>query len=114
MDYIRTFAAVAAIALLGTTDIALADQTIIAQIADGKAWDAQPDGASKMKMTLNPDGTGKMKFGIMSRAIAWTPNGDGLCMTGIPGGKNCIVFTPIANGFTGKTADGKTLTLTRG
>jgi hypothetical protein len=106
-------ATLALAAFCGSLGAALADQSIIAQITDGRTWDAQPDGGSKMKMTLNPDGTGKMKFGIMSRKIAWTPNGDGICMTGIPGGKNCIVFSPTNKGFTGKTADGKILTLTR-
>jgi hypothetical protein len=93
--------------------LAMAEDSIVAQITDGKPWNAKASDASNMKMTLNPDGTGKVKFGPMSRKIGWTPNSNGLCLTGIPGGKKCVEFTAIVNGFSGKAADGKTLTLTR-
>jgi hypothetical protein len=86
----------------------------IAVITDGKAWVAQPQGGPKMNFTLNPDGTGLMKIGIMSRKVNWTANGGGLCLTGMPGGKRCITFSPIANGYVGQSDDGRSMTLTRG
>jgi hypothetical protein len=94
--------------------VALSDSGTIARIADGKTWNAQPSGGPKMKLTFNPDGTGKMSFGIMTRKLKWTPDGDGICMTGMPGGKRCIAFAPTSNGYVGTSDDGRSLTLTRG
>ena len=94
--------------------VALANSSAVSIIADGKAWDAQPSGGPKMKLTFNPDGTGKMSFGIMTRKLNWAPNGTGICMTGMPGGKRCITFAPRANGgYVGTSDDGKSLVLSR-
>jgi hypothetical protein len=101
--------------LMGSVVAARADDTANIQLlADGKAWNAQPSGGPKMKMTFNPDGTGQMKFGIMTRKINWKANAGGICMSGLPGGgSNCMVLTATANGFTGQSADGKSLVLSR-
>jgi hypothetical protein len=109
----------AAVALMAALTFAVphhvaAQGADISAIADGKAWNAQPAGGPKMSLTLNPDGTGRMKFGIMSRKVSWTPNAGGLCMTGMPGGKRCITFSPTADGYVGRSDDGRSLTLTRG
>ncbi len=84
-------------------------------IADGKPWQAKlPDGPN-LRLTLNPDGTGKMAVAIMSQAIAWRSVGDTICLEGMPQGKGpgCITFRPVDGGFEGQGSDGQNLTLLR-
>ncbi|MGL4405364.1 MAG: hypothetical protein ACRCT6_06365 [Notoacmeibacter sp.] len=105
----------AATAVFGTASATIAADGLLKTIADGKAWNGKGDGTPAMKLTLNPNGTGKMKAGIMGFNLKWTANGpDGLCMSGGPLKNACMVFTPVAKGYVGKGGDGKSLTLTRG
>jgi hypothetical protein len=108
--------AVGLTALLATTSFGAAEQSIIAQVADGRAWNAKgDDGRPALKLTLNPNGTGNMKAGIMGFNLKWKANGDnGFCMSGGPIKNSCMTLTPTAKGFSGISDDGKSLALTRG
>jgi hypothetical protein len=84
------------------------------RIADGAPWTTTAPNGGKMRMTLNPDGTGRMKLGIMSRAITWTEKDNAICLGGMPGGAaRCVTFRPIEGGFAGTGTDGMTLVLRR-
>jgi hypothetical protein len=105
----------AATALFGTASSSIASDSILKIVADGKPWNGKGSDTPAMKLTLNPNGTGKMKAGFIGFNLSWRPNGDnGFCMTGGPIKEACMVLTPIAKGYMGKSNDGKTLTLTRG
>jgi hypothetical protein len=105
----------AATALFGTASASLASESILKVVADGKPWNGKGSDTPAMKLTLNPNGTGKMKAGFLGFNLTWKANGDnGFCMSGGPIKNACMVLTPVAKGYVGKSTDGKTLTLTRG
>ena len=94
-----------------TTTIALADP---AKIADGKPWNANNGKGGKILMTLAPDGSGRVKRGIISKRISWRDVDGALCLSGLPGqGEKCMVIQKINGGYRGKSPDGTVLSLTR-
>lgn len=108
----RRFLILLAVAALGPA--AAFAETHAAQIADGKPWTTSGPTGGKMRLTLNPDGTGKMNMGFMSRKITWSEEGDAICLGGLPGdAARCITFRPVKGGFAGQAPDGKTLVLRR-
>jgi hypothetical protein len=96
------------------TPMVASAESYASRIADGAPWTTTAPNGGKMRMTLNPDGTARMKLGIMSRKITWTEKDDAICLGGMPGGAaRCVTFRPIEGGFTGTGSDGTTLVLRR-
>ncbi|MEI8143923.1 MAG: hypothetical protein WCH83_00535 [Alphaproteobacteria bacterium] len=56
-------------------------QSLIREIADGKPWSIVTLEGRTGRLTLNPDGTGKMDGGPMSLSPTWEETRDGMCMT---------------------------------
>lgn len=83
-----------------------------AAVADGKPWSVTTDDGHKMKITFYPDGTAKLKLGIMSKTASWTPTETGLCLDG-PRGNRCLTLIRTENGFIGKDGDAVAMTLQR-
>ncbi|MES2814133.1 MAG: hypothetical protein V4720_04475 [Pseudomonadota bacterium] len=51
------------------TPLAAFSESYASRIAVGAPWTTIAPNGGKMRMTLNPDGTGQMKLGVMSRNI---------------------------------------------
>ncbi len=83
-------------------------------MADGQPWNATVPNGRTMQMTLNPDGTGQMKMGIMRRNISWRGIDDGVCLDGMPtGGERCMTLTAQGDGFVGQGPDGGEMAFSR-
>jgi hypothetical protein len=94
-------------------DPARADAALIATMADGAPWTtAGPNGRS-MTITFFPDGTVRMRMGILSRSMTWQASEDGICMAGAPGGDRCIRLEQTESGFVGYQPDGTTMVFER-
>lgn len=84
---VRRPPAVAALAICtlltgsGTVSAQAGSSSIMRQIADGKPWNLTilKDNRA-MKLTLNPDGTGKMEGGPMTMTPSWREAPGGMCM----------------------------------
>jgi hypothetical protein len=61
---------------------ATAQASLARQIADGRAWNmTMKEGPARtMKLTLNPDGTGRMEGGPMTMSPTWRETGTGICI----------------------------------
>jgi hypothetical protein len=91
----------------------LAEEDLVAIVADGQPWASTGPNGRKITMTFFPDGTVRMKAGMMSRKLSWQ-NADGaLCLIGGPGGDRCLRLERSATGFIGYGPDGTTVTLDR-
>jgi len=100
-----------AFAIMASTTTAPAD---VSRIVDGQPWTAQSGDGRSMEMTLAPDGTGRMKMGIISRKVGWRDANGALCLNGLPGGgERCMTLQPVQGGYRGEATDGTVLTLTR-
>lgn len=100
--------------LLGFSAIpAVAEQSVASIIADGQPWNAVGPGGRQIQITFFPDGTVRMRAGIMRMSMAWTPTADGMCMTGGPGGDRCVRFEPQGTGYIGVDGIGEPLILSR-
>ncbi|MCE8006860.1 hypothetical protein [Aestuariivita sp.] len=67
-----------------------------------------------MTLTLNPDGTGQMRFGLLRRSLTWRESDDAICLGGLPDGEQCIAFSPTGDGgFSGSGASGREMLLRR-
>ncbi len=87
---------------------------VSALMADGQPWNATAPNGRTLQMTLNPDGTGQMKMGIMRRNISWRGIDDGVCLDGMPtGGERCVTLTARGNGFVGRGPDGGEMAFSR-
>ncbi|MBO6605008.1 MAG: hypothetical protein JJ938_17810 [Roseicyclus sp.] len=79
------------------------------QIADGGGWTMTASNGRQMTLTLNPDGTGQMRFGLIRRSLNWRESGDSICLAGMPDGERCVTFAPIEGGgfasISGSAAD---------
>jgi hypothetical protein len=85
-----------------------------ATIADGQPWVTTGPNGTTIRLTLNPDGSGRMQIGIMGRAITWAEDGDRICLGGMPqGAGRCFVFQPVDGGFAGEAEDGGAVVLMR-
>lgn len=84
----------------------LAPQAAAATLADGAAWSAEAPSGRSFKLTLNKDGTGRLRGGLpFPMSIKWAVKGDAFCLTGTMISK-CLRFRSIPGGFQGY-ADGK-------
>ncbi len=90
-----------------------ADQSIAATIADGQPWNAVGPGGMSMQITFFPDGTVRMRAGIMRMSMAWTATDDGMCVTGGPRGDRCIRFEAQGTGYIGYDGSEEPLVLSR-
>jgi hypothetical protein len=70
-------------------------------IADGEPWNITMANGKTMKLTLSPDGSARMRIGIMSRKLGWEPTPEGLCLTGMPGGGKCVALIRTETGYAG-------------
>lgn len=90
----------------------------VARIADGAPWTITlPDGR-EARMTLDPDGTGRMRLGLLSRGIAWSERDGALCLHGLPRpdgaeGPRCTVLEAVAGGWILRAGDAQAMTLSR-
>jgi hypothetical protein len=90
-----------------------ADPAISLRIADGHPWTTTgPDGQT-MEITFFPDGTARMRIGILSRRMNWVPTEAGLCLAGGPMGDRCITLEATTTGFVGRGDDGQMLEFAR-
>lgn len=87
----------------------------VSALADGAPWTASMDNGRTMKMTLNPDGSGRMTFGVMSRKISWTEEDSKLCLSGMPraDGPRCLSTEPIPGGYKLLMENGQSISLSR-
>jgi hypothetical protein len=82
-------------------------------VADGLPWKSTAPDGRKMNITFFPDGTAKMKMGIISRNLTWQETEDGICLIGTPRGDACMRLEPTAGGFVGYKGETQMMTLTR-
>lgn len=91
---------------------AMADDT--AQLmADGAPWDMQDPSGRTAKITLNPDGSGRVRLGLMGASAEWVHTDDGLCLTTRPLGEVCLILTSNSTGVIGTASDGGVFVFTR-
>jgi hypothetical protein len=83
-----------------------------AMVADGKPWTSVQDGRS-VTITFFPDGTARIKLGLMRRAATWQPTTDGFCLKGLPDGGRCLRLEKTSNGYIGYEGDVAVMTLSR-
>ena len=89
-------------------------ESFAGRIADGLPWSTKTATGANMRMTLNPDGSGRMEVGIMNRRISWQEQGAAICLAGLPGGATrCIAFSPVEGGFAGVGPEGQAFVLRR-
>ena len=111
MTTLKTFLTLGLLALSGP---ALASASV-ATLADGAPWNASLDNGRTMKLTLNPDGSGKMNAGLMSRKISWTEKDSKLCLSGMPrtNGPRCLSPVATQGGYRLLMEDGQAISLSR-
>ena len=102
---------VAALTLLGA-DTAGAE-SLASQVADGKPWTSTTQNGRSVRMTFNADGSARIKFGVMSRRLTWTPTADGLCLHGMPDSPKCITLTKVSGGYAGSENGQRVFVLSR-
>jgi putative ABC transport system ATP-binding protein len=62
----------------------------VAVLADGRPWVARRAGGAETRLTLRPDGTGRIE-GPASRDVSWATQGEDICIAfGFPMGRHCI------------------------
>jgi hypothetical protein len=88
-------------------------EALASALADGQPWTTTTPEGRKMTLTLYPDGTARMKMGIMGRNLTWQPTEDGLCLIGTPRGDACLRLEKTATGYVGYRGQDPMLTLTR-
>jgi hypothetical protein len=61
---------------------ATAQASLARQVADGRPWNmAMKDGPGRtMRLTLNPDGTGRIEGGPMTMSPTWRESGADICI----------------------------------
>jgi hypothetical protein len=73
-----------------------------AVVADGRPWHmTMVDNGKKRKMTLLPDGTGRMEEGFMAMKATWRATADGLCLkpTIVTMSERCVGLVIRPGGF---------------
>jgi len=91
---------------------ALANDVAIS-IADGSPWQMQDPSGRRSEITLQPDGTGRVRAGLIGVRATWVSTADGLCLTTRPLGTTCLVLSRGSNGFLGISEDGGRFTFVR-
>ena len=104
---------ICSVALALTVSGPAAAQSIVDQITDGTEWTMQMDNGRSGRLTLNPDGTGQMRFGFLRRSVSWTGQDSELCLIGTPDGDRCMTWKPDGTGFVAAPEEGKALRLVR-
>lgn len=62
----------------------------VAVLADGMPWVARRAGGAEIRLTLRPDGTGRIERPV-SREVSWAAQGEDICIAfGFPMGRRCI------------------------
>ena len=91
---------------------ALASNADMARIADGRAWTiSAPDGRSA-KATFNPDGSARMRVGILSMRGSWRERSGRFCFTTPRQGERCMTLRAVGDGYRGVSPEG-TISFTR-
>ena len=90
-----------------------AAQSVIERIADGNEWTMEMGDRFSGRITLNPDGTGQMRLGILRRSVIWTGGNNQLCLVGTPDGDQCLTWQPEGAGFVAMHPEGHALRLVR-
>lgn len=91
----------------------LAPQAAAAALANGTVWSAAAPNGRNFKLTLNKDGTGRIRGGLpFPVSIKWAVKGEAVCLTGTMISK-CLRFREIPNGLQGYVDDKPDLKLTR-
>ena len=105
---------VAALFVASIASPAVADGAIEA-ITDGQPWTASLANGRSLEMTFNPDGSGRVKFGFLSRSITWSVRGEELCLAGMPGsnGPQCAAVAAEAGGYLLALGKGRSVRLSR-
>lgn len=91
----------------------LAANDLMRQVADGRAWVLKGENGRNGHLTLNPDGSGKMKAGFLSLAATWRPAPGGFCMEVSMMGKRCVELDESNNGFIAYQSGKVAFTLSR-
>ncbi|WP_226574021.1 hypothetical protein [Acuticoccus sediminis] len=80
----------------------LPPQAAAAILADGAPWSAEaPNGRRKFDLTLNPDGTGRMRGPLFfSQNVNWRVEGPTICLAS-PFLEKCLEFREIPDGLQG-------------
>lgn len=84
-------------------------------ITNGEAWRAKVSGGPTVNMTLNPDGTGRVRVGPIGRKVAWQQQGEALCIAGLPNsdGPKCFEVSDAQGGYQMRDSEGGMIDLTR-
>ncbi|MEM9969388.1 MAG: hypothetical protein AAF755_15070 [Pseudomonadota bacterium] len=82
-------------------------------MADGAVWQMQDPSGRSAEITLQPDGTGRIRAGLMGVRATWVPTDDGMCLTTRPLGTICLALSQETNGFLGVAEDGGRFTFVR-
>ena len=82
-------------------------------MADGGAWRMQDPSGRSSEITLQPDGTGRVRAGRIGVRATWVQTDDGFCLTTRPLGTTCLVLSRGADGFLGISEDGGRFTFVR-
>ena len=78
---------------------ALAD--MIANVTEGQTWRIENTRGPNGRLTLNPDGTGRMRAGPISVRATWERRGSQFCLTAGPIGTRCVALTARGGGYAG-------------
>ncbi|MEM6312277.1 MAG: hypothetical protein AAF754_19820 [Pseudomonadota bacterium] len=100
----KKFLSVLALGLF--TTIPASANELAQAMADGGAWQMQDPSGRNSEITLQPDGTGRIRAGLMGVRATWVPADDGICLTTRPLGTICLALSQGANGFLGVAEDG--------
>ncbi len=90
-----------------------ADSSNARTIADGQPWLMKTATGQTGRMTLLPNGAGKMRRGPLSIRLSWTAIDDGICITSRVQGRQCVELKPSTTGFVGVRDDEVVFTLSR-
>ena len=104
------YIALATALVLATPAVSMETATLL---ADGQQWNFQDPGGRTARLTLNPDGTGRVRLGLMGTDAVWVPTSSGLCLTTRPLGEVCLALEASGSGFVGATETGEIFTFWR-
>ena len=112
----RTLLPAAVMALtvhMAGTGPAQATDTVMARVADGNPWSMQAANGRNSELTLHPDGTGRMRMGIMGMDTSWTAHPGGFCLTAGRMGTRCVTLQAVDAGFVAIEDGAEAFRLTR-
>lgn len=91
---------VAIATVVGTAPLspALASENV-AEIADGQPWQVTMFNGRRGEMTFNPDGTLKMRRGVMNMGGSWSSDGEQVCLTMANMPQRCVIFEKTTDGY---------------